>query len=174
MIYDVKHDGIHKAQLVAGGHLTNPSTESVYSGVESLGGIRYIVFLAELNKLQRCGADVGNAYLEATTKDKVYIVGGPEFGSLEGHSLVIDRALYGLRSSGLCWHQRFSDVLRSMCFTPSKAEADIWMQENDGLYEYIAVYVDDLLIAARDPISTQVQVKRCWFTYLPSWMQLLS
>jgi hypothetical protein len=38
-------------------------------------------------------------------------------------------------------------------FTPIKAEADIWMQENNGLYEYIADCVDDLLIAARDPNS---------------------
>jgi Reverse transcriptase (RNA-dependent DNA polymerase) len=38
-----------------------------------------------------------------------------------------------------------------MGFTQSKAESDIWMREKDGLYEYIAVYVDDLLIAARDP-----------------------
>ena len=81
----------------------------------------------------------------------MFIVGGPEFGSLEGHTLLIDRALYGLRSSGLRWHERFADVLRAMGFTPSKAESDIWMRENDGLYEYIAVYVDDLLIAARNP-----------------------
>jgi Reverse transcriptase (RNA-dependent DNA polymerase) len=67
--------------------------------------------------------------------------------------LVIDWALYGLRSSGLCWHQQFSDVLQSMGFTPSKAESDIWMRENKGVYEYIAVYVDDLLIAGRDPKS---------------------
>jgi hypothetical protein len=40
-----------------------------------------------------------------------------------------------------------------MGFTPSEAESDIWMRENKGLYEYIAVYVDDLLIAARDPKS---------------------
>jgi hypothetical protein len=56
---------------------------------------------------------------------------------------VIDRDLYGLRSYGLCRHQRFSDVLRLMGFTPSKAEADIWMRENDGLYEHKAVYDDD-------------------------------
>jgi hypothetical protein len=79
--------------------------------------------------------DVGNAYLEAKTKEKVYIVGGPEFISLQGHSLVIACALYGLRSSGLLWHQRFSDVLRSMGFTPSKAEVDIWMRKNNWLYE---------------------------------------
>jgi hypothetical protein len=82
----------------------------------------------------------------------VYIVAaGPEFGPLEGHTLLIDKALYGLRSSGLCWHQLFAEVLRDMGFVQSKAEADIWMREGDGVYEYIAVYVDDLLIAARNP-----------------------
>jgi hypothetical protein len=33
MIYDVKHDGQHKARLVAGGHMTEVNTDSVYSGV---------------------------------------------------------------------------------------------------------------------------------------------
>ena len=55
------------------------------------------------------GADVGNAYyLEAKTKEKAYIVAGPEFGSLEGHTLLIDKG------SGLCGHQRFVDALRDM------------------------------------------------------------
>ena len=46
-VYDVKHDGRHKARLVAGGHLTDPPTESVYSSVVSLRGLRIILFLAE-------------------------------------------------------------------------------------------------------------------------------
>jgi Reverse transcriptase (RNA-dependent DNA polymerase) len=107
--------------------------------------------LGELNCLKLWGADFGNAYLEAKTKEKVYIVGGPEFGSLEGHTLLVDKALYGLRSSGMRWHERLADVLQSIGFTQCKAEADIWMRENEGLYEYIAVYVDDLLIAVRNP-----------------------
>ena len=36
MIYSVKHDGRHKAQFVAGGHLTQEPEESVYSSVVSL------------------------------------------------------------------------------------------------------------------------------------------
>jgi Reverse transcriptase (RNA-dependent DNA polymerase) len=84
-------------------------------------------------------------------KEKVYIVAGPEFGPLEGHTLIIFKALYGLQSSGLCWYQRFVDVLRAIWFYPTKVESEIWMRENDGLYKYIAVYVDDLLIAAKDP-----------------------
>ena len=35
------------------------------------------------------GADIGNAYLEATIKEKIYIVAGPEFKELQGHILVI-------------------------------------------------------------------------------------
>jgi hypothetical protein len=89
MVYDGKHDGRHKASLVAGGHLTDPNTDIVYSGVVSLRGIRLVVFLAELNGLELWGADVGNTYLEATTKEKVHIVAGPEFGSLYGHTCMV-------------------------------------------------------------------------------------
>jgi hypothetical protein len=49
MVYDVKHDGRHKSRLVAVGHLTDPNTESVYSGVVSLRGIWLVTFLSELN-----------------------------------------------------------------------------------------------------------------------------
>jgi Reverse transcriptase (RNA-dependent DNA polymerase) len=65
--------------------------------------------------------------------------------------LPVDKALYGLRYSGLCWHQRFADVLREIGFIPSKVKADIWMRESNNLLKYIAVYVDDLLIASRNP-----------------------
>jgi hypothetical protein len=33
-------------------------------------------------------------------------------------------------------------------FFPSKTEKDIWMHETNGLYKYIGVYVDDLIISA--------------------------
>jgi hypothetical protein len=121
MVYDVNHDGCHNIQLVAGGNLTDPNAESLYSGVVSLRGILLIIFLSQLNEFELWVTNVGNAYLEATTKEKVHIVGGPEFGDLTGHKLVIYKALYGLRSSGLCWHRRFADVLRSFDFVPCKS-----------------------------------------------------
>jgi hypothetical protein len=101
MIYIIKHDGRHKSRLVAGGHLTPEPDESIYSGVVSLRALRIIIFIAALNKLELWGADVSSSYLEAKTKEKVYIIAGGEFGRLEGHTLVIDKALYGVRSSGL-------------------------------------------------------------------------
>jgi hypothetical protein len=137
MVYAVKHDGKHRARLVAGGHLTDTPIDSVYSSVVSLRGICMLAFLAELNKLELWATDMGSAYLESYTKEKVYIVAGPEFGERCGHTLIIVRALYGLKSSGLRWHERHSDVLRSMGFFPSKAEQDIWMRRVDDHYEYI-------------------------------------
>jgi len=133
------------------GHLTEVPLDSVYSGVVSLHGLRTLVFLAELNGLETWATYIGNAYLEAETKERVYIIAGAEFGDLEGHTLVIFKALYGLRSSGVRWHERFTDCLRDMGFSPSKAEPDIWMRPNGDAYEYIGVYVDDLAIIARNP-----------------------
>ena len=150
-VFDVKHDGRHKARLVADGHLTDIPIDSVYSGVVSLRGFRLVLFMGELNKLQVWSTDIGNAYLEAMTSEKVYIIAGPEFGDLEGHILVIHKALYGLRSSGARWHDKFADCLRDQNFQQCKAEPDIWMRENNGVYEYVAVYVDDLAIAMKNP-----------------------
>jgi hypothetical protein len=49
-VIDVKHDGRHKARLVADGHLTQILLDSVYSFVVSLRGFRLVLFLAELNQ----------------------------------------------------------------------------------------------------------------------------
>jgi hypothetical protein len=110
-----------------------------------------LIFLAELNTLETWVTDIGNAYLEAKTLEMVYIIAWREFGPREGHTLVIFKALYGLRTSGLRWHERLSDVLRSQGFFPCRAEPDIWMRSNGTVYEYIAVYVDDLAFAMESP-----------------------
>ena len=75
LVYDVKHDGRHKARMVADGHLTTVPVDSVYSGVVSLRGIRMLVFLAELNGLQTWSTDIGNAYLEARDEGEGLLCG---------------------------------------------------------------------------------------------------
>ena len=56
-------------------------------------GPRIVCLLAEMNGFKLTGGDVGNAYLEACALEKVCVCAGPEFGPLEGHSLVIEKAL---------------------------------------------------------------------------------
>jgi hypothetical protein len=116
LVYDCKHDGRHKEWMVADGHLTDIPLESVYSGVVSLCGLGIVTFLSELNGLDLWATDIGNAYLDAFTMEQNYIIAGPEFGQSEGHYLIIIKELYGLCTSGLCWHEHFADCLRNEGF----------------------------------------------------------
>ena len=100
LVFDVKFDGRHKARLVADGHLTPEPVENMYSGIVSLRNLWLVIFLGKLNNLDIWGADIGNAYLEAFTDEKLYIVACPEFQELEGYILIFLKALYGLESSG--------------------------------------------------------------------------
>ena len=86
-------------------------------------------------------------------KHPQYIVAGPEFEDWEGYILTISKALYGLKSSGKRWAETLHDILKDMEFIPSRADQCMWLKKNTklNLYEYIAVYVDDLCIAAQDP-----------------------
>ena len=76
-----------------------------------------------------------------------------EFEELQGHVLVMHKALYGTRSGGACWHDKLFDILHQIGFKPSKVDPDIWMKSSrDGNhYEYIAVYADDIAICMKDP-----------------------
>ena len=151
MVYDVKQDLRRKCRLVARGDKTTPPVESVYSGVASLRSLRIISFLAELNGLTVTGGDIGNAYLEAYTKEKVCFRAGPEFGKYAGHLLVIDKALYGLRTSGASWHAKFAATLRELGFTPTYADPDVWIRDAGDVYEHVVVCVDDVFAALKDP-----------------------
>jgi hypothetical protein len=66
-----------KARLVAVGHMTDPPASITYASVVSRESMR-IAFLivAALNDLDVLAADIGNAYLNARTKEKVYIICG--------------------------------------------------------------------------------------------------
>ena len=82
LIFAVQYNGRHKARLVADGSLTPEPAENIYSGVVSLRHLRLVIFLGELNNLELWGADIGNAYLEAHTQEKLFIIGGAEFEEL--------------------------------------------------------------------------------------------
>ena len=119
------------------------------------------VFLAELNGLQSWATNISSAYLQAKTKEKLYVVAGRDFGDLEGHTLIVHKALYGLRTSGIRWHKRLADCLRHMGFVPCKGEPDIWMRDRKDHWEYIDTYVDDLAISSKDPkkITSTLETK---------------
>ena len=157
MIFDIKMDGkfTRKARFVAGGHTTDPPSSITYSSVVSRDSVRIAFMLAALNDLDLSACDIGNAYLNAPCREKIWTEAGPEFEEDEGSVMLVVRALYGLKSSGAAWRAMFAQTLTDLQYTPSKADPDVWIKpavKPDGTeyYAMILVYVDDCLHVHHD------------------------
>ena len=96
IIFDVKMDFTRKAWWVKYGHQT-PDPESLsYAGVLSRESIWILLAHSAMHAFPVTVANLLNAYLQAPTSEKHYIICGPDFG-LEnvGKNALIKRALYG-------------------------------------------------------------------------------
>ena len=128
MVFNVKIDFTRKAWFVASGHLTDAPDTITYSSVVSRDSVRIALLLAELNGLDIMACDVGNAYLNAPCREKVWFQGGLVTGGDKGKILVITRALYGLKSSGTSWRNMLAGTLEDFGFTSTVADPDVWRQ----------------------------------------------
>jgi len=104
-------------------------------------------------------ADVGNAYLNADCREKIWTIAGPEFGSKAGTVMIIEKALYGLKTSGAAWRALLASSLTELGYESTKADPDVWIRaavKPDGFeyYKMLLVYVDDILVIAFDPKLT--------------------
>lgn len=163
MIFDVKMDFTRKARFVAGGHMTEAPSSITYSSVVSRDSVRLAFLIAELNGLDIMTCDIGNAYLNAPCREKVWFQGGIETGEDRGKVLVITRALYGLKSSGASWRATLAATLVDLGFTSTQADPDVWRrparrENGTEYYELCLVYVDDILLVSHDPKPSLLRI----------------
>ena len=152
VIFDVKMDFTRKARFMAGGHLTDTPGSITYSSVVSRDSIRIAFLIAGLNGLDvLAGGDVTNAYLNAPCREKIWFEGQVETGVDQRKVLILTRALYGLKSSGAAWRADLAATLRDMHFASTKADPDVWLRSAGTHYEMVLVYVDDILVFAKEP-----------------------
>jgi hypothetical protein len=154
MIFEVKQDGRHKARLVAGGHIVDPmGVNSRSTVVKVITSVRLLnVITHSHNSPILCG-DIGNAFITANCMEKIYTYAGPEFGDREVSLLIFKKALYGLRSSSRAIRTHFADFLRSLGFTATRYDRNVWIrarEEKDG-YDYICTHVDAFKFIAHNP-----------------------
>ena len=98
LVFDVKMDFTRKGRWVLDGHKCADPEGSTYAGVVSRESVRICLTYAALNGLDVTGADIRNAYLQAPSSQKDYIVCGPEFGIENvGKKALIQRAWKGSR-----------------------------------------------------------------------------
>ena len=168
IIFDIKlgENYRRKARFVAGGHQTGAPSSITYASVVSRDSVRICLLLAALNGLKVLACDIKGAYLTAPSREKIVTTAGPEFGpELEGKTLKIVRALYGLKSAGAAFRAHLAEHLYSMSYRPSYADPDVWLRpavkkNGDEYYEYVLAYCDDILAISMKPSKTMLQIKK--------------
>ena len=118
-----------KARYVAGGLLTEVPTSMTYSSVVSRDTVRIGFLIAALNNLDVLAGDIQNAFLSASTKERIFFYAGDEWGNDRDRVVVVIRALYGLKSSALQFHNHLANTLGNrLGFRSSLADPDLWMK----------------------------------------------
>ncbi len=89
IIFDVKMDFTRKARWVKDGYKDPDSTTSSFAGVVSREKFRIVLTYAGLLGLPVNGGDIRNAYLQAPSSEKHFIVCGLEFGTENVRSVAL-------------------------------------------------------------------------------------
>ena len=84
------------------------------------------------------------------------MVAGTKFGSEAGKNMLVRKALYVLKSSGVALKDFLAETLDAMVYCPSYSGTELWLRtavNPDGFkyYEYILCYVDDVLCISHNP-----------------------
>ena len=97
--------------------------------IQNDGYVRISLTTAALKGISVCVFDIQNAYLQAPTSEKYFIICGPEFGLEDvGKKAVIVRALYGGKSAGANYWRHVRASIKNMNFITCKADPAIWIR----------------------------------------------
>ena len=169
IVFDIKLDGnfTRKARFVADGSRVDTPRLNTYSSVVSRESVRIAFLLVALNELDIKCCDLSGAYLNSPVAEQVCFAAGLECEKDEGKIMVIDRALYGLKTSGRAWQQFFAGTLREMGYVPCKADDNVFMKaktkkNGERYWSYILVYVDDLLVVDEDASTVMERIKESY------------
>ena len=150
--FKVEQDGRQKARLVAVGHLFAlldgiSSRSTVVKGIS----VWLLDLIAHRDNLKNLCGDIGNTFITALCLGKVYADSGPGFCEQQNSIVIIDKALYDLKSCSRAFRNYFADHLRFAELQPTWYDRDVWIRKResgDG-YDYICIHVDNFKITAK-------------------------
>ena len=143
----------YKARLVAQGYSQRPGIdyEETFSPVVRFESVRSVIALAIHGNMKLHQMDVKTAFLNGELHEEVFIR-QPEGFIEEGREHLVCRlkkSIYGLKQSPRCWNIAIDNHLKKMNFVQTEGDPCLYVSRDDGETVIIAVYVDDILIAAK-------------------------
>lgn len=161
-VYKVKHnsDGTlerRKARLVVKGFMQEEGIDyfDVFAPTSKHTTLRSLLAMAAHDDLYIEHLDVKTAFLNGELEEEIYME-QPE-GYVNNPNLVcrLRKALYGLKQAPRTWFLKLKTELDSLGFYSSSADPSLYIKESNGEYIYLLVFVDDILIFAKDKTPIQ-------------------
>jgi hypothetical protein len=139
--------------------MTKAPATKTYASVVSCETVCITFFLAASNDLNVKVGDVLNTYITAPATKKVWTILGSKFGIDAGKSVIIVRALYGLKSAGAAFCTHLASFMCQMGCTSCKDDPDLWYEaetrpdDNFRYCAYILCHVDGICCVHHDTMT---------------------
>ena len=99
--------------------------EEVYAPVSTYATLRALLALVAARDLELHQLDIKTSFLNGHLEEEVWVQQPPGFPmAAVSHSCRVHRALYGLKHAPRAWHERLSDELAVLGYTPPKLNPD--------------------------------------------------
>ena len=144
-----------KARLCARGFLQREGIDynETFAPVVRYDSLRVLLATIATKDLEVVQFDVQTAFLYGKLDETVFmeVPDGVDLGARTSGSVVcqLERSLYGLKQSPRCWNRRFTEFLSEFEFKECEADKCVFVGEFEGEIVYLALFVDDGLIASR-------------------------
>ncbi|KAJ9551763.1 hypothetical protein OSB04_015808 [Centaurea solstitialis] len=145
----------YKARLVAKGYSQIPGLDynDIFSPVVKHTSIRALLGMVASNDLELEQMDVTTAFLNGELEEEIFMhqPEGFEVPGKEGHVCKLIKSLYGLKQSPRQWYKRFDAFVTAHGLSNSSYDSCVYFKKCDDVsILYLLLYVDDMLIAAKD------------------------
>ncbi|GAB0089493.1 secreted RxLR effector protein 161-like [Sergentomyia squamirostris] len=143
----------YKARLVVKGFNQKQGVDynDTFSPVAKLGTVRALLSVAANENLHLKQFDVSTAFLYGDLDEDIYMKQPEGYNDGTDRVCKLKRSLYGLKQAPRCWNQRFGKFLENRGFQTSIADPCMYFRVRNGKKLILVLYVDDGLIAAKDP-----------------------
>ncbi|OWZ14156.1 reverse transcriptase [Phytophthora megakarya] len=142
-----------KTRLVEKGYAQEPGGDYNFTYAPVVNGASLRIFASRAKELdytiEQCDTDTAFLYGEVEERVFLAIPQGLEVDDPDAVVFQLDKSLYGLKQSAAVWHKRIRQAFIKWNFAPLQSNPCIFVRSfNNNDFIYIALYVDDMLIAA--------------------------
>ncbi|GJE99589.1 polyprotein [Phanerochaete sordida] len=149
----------YKARLVAQGFSQIPGQDyfDTYAPVVRLESFRLCAAIAADFDLDDDTIDYTGAYLNATLEEPIYMRQPPGYEDNSGSTLVLRKAIYGLKQAGRAWNELLNHVLTNLLgYTRSTADPCVYFKRSDSL-TLALLHVDDTTLYGKRPALEELK-----------------